>query len=114
MAWRRRVGQLQKLIEGQLLTPIFRRFVALEVAADRLTVDLDTLSDPVWLWPAWVQIDPKAETEADEIAVRNGFTSRPAVIAKYGRDPDLVKAEIAADEFVPPIQPQPLKVVANA
>jgi lambda family phage portal protein len=112
-AWRRRVGQLQKLIEGQLLTPIFKRWLALEVAADRLDVDLNALANPVWLWPAWTQIDPKAETEADEIAVRNGFTSRRAVISKYGRDPDEVAAEIAADRFTPTNQPA-LKVVQNA
>ena len=106
--------QLQKLIEGQLLTPIFRRFVALEVAASRLDVNLDTIGDPVWLWPAWTQIDPKAETEADVLAVQNGFTSRRAVISKMGRDPDEVRAEIAADNFVPQTQPVPLKVVQNA
>jgi lambda family phage portal protein len=114
-AWRRRAGQIQKLIEGQLLSPIFRRFVALEVAAERLDVNLDTLGDPVWLWPAWPQIDPKAETEADVLAVDNGFTSRRAVISARGRDPDEVRVEIAADSFVPkPTQPVPLKVVQNA
>lgn len=117
-AWRRRVGQLQKLIEGQFLAPVFRRFCALELAAARLAVDLDTLGDPAWIWPAPAQIDPLAETQADALAVQSGFTSRAAVISKYGRDPDEVRAEIEADDFTPapaptPAQPQ-LKVVPNA
>lgn len=111
-AWRRRVGQLQKLLEGQLLTPIFKRWLALEVAADRLDVDLDTRADATWLWPGFERIDPKAEAEADEIELRNGFTSRAAVISKLGRDPDAVAREIAADST--PVQPVPLKVVSNA
>jgi len=48
------------------------------------------------------------------LAVQNGFTSRRAVISKMGRDPDEVRAEIAADNFVPQTQPVPLKVVQNA
>jgi capsid protein len=117
-AWRRRAGALQKLIEGQFLNPAFRRFVALEVGAGRLAVSLDNLDDPSWIWPAPAQIDPLAETQADQLAVQAGFVSRQSVISKLGRDPEEVQNEIEADTFTPaapptPAQPQ-LKVVPNA
>ncbi len=118
-AWRRRVSQLQRLIEQQFLNVVFRRFIALEVAASRLAVDLDTLADPAWIWPAPPMIDPKAEVESDQIAVAAGFISRQSVVSKYGRDPQEVAREIEADNFTPaappPPTPQPtLKVVQNA
>ncbi len=111
-AWRRRAGQLQSLLVTQFLNPVFRRFVALEVAAGRLAVDLATLADPKFIWPAWAQIDPKAETQFDVLALQAGLTSRRALIARYGRDPEEVFGEIEADKEAPvvPAQPQ-LKVV---
>ena len=117
-AWRRRAGALQKLIEGQFLNPAFKRFCALEVAAGRLDVNLDSHADPAWIWPAPAQIDPLAETQADALAVASGFVSRASVISKYGRDPQQVRDETKADDFMPAApaptsQPQ-LKVVQNA
>lgn len=114
-AWRRRAGAIQRLIEGQFLNPAFRRFVALEVAAGRLEGDVlgreSTFADPHWVWPAWPQINPKEETEADALAVEHGFVSRASIIAKYGRDPAEVDGERDADKF----RPAPnLKVVNHA
>ena len=109
-AWRRRAAALQKLIEGQFLNPVFKRFVALEVAAGRLSADLDTLADPKFLWPAPAQIDPLAETQADVLAVQSGFKSRREVISKYGRDPEEVLAEVEADQTTPiPASDQPTR-----
>jgi capsid protein len=110
-AWRRRVAALQKLIEGQFLNRVFRRFVALEVAAGRLKVDLRNLPEPRWLWPAWPMVDPLAETQADALAVENCFTSVTAVIAARGRDPQEVRAEIAAEVSSRPVSTPALKVV---
>ena len=106
-AWRRRAGALQKLLEGQFLSPAFRRFVALEVAAGRLRADLAALKEPTFIWPAFAQIDPLAETQADALAVASGFKSRTEIISKYGRDPQEVLAEIAADRAPMPAAPQP-------
>lgn len=106
-AWRRRAAALQSLLVGQFLNPVFRRFCALEVAAGRLSLDLAALADPKFLWPAWPQIDPLAEQQADVLALQNGLTSRRALISKYGRDPEEVLTEVAADRTpAAPAQPQ--------
>lgn len=111
-AWRRRAAALQSLLVSQVLEPVFRRFVALEVAAGRLRVNLDTLADPTFIWPAWQMVDPLAETQADALAVQSGFKSRQEIISKYGRDPEEVQAEIDADEMPPPAAQAPqLQVV---
>ena len=116
-AWRRRVSALQRLIEAQLLGPIFRRWLALEVAAGRLSVDLGGIEDPAWVWPAPAQIDPLAETQADVLALQSGLRSRREIISRYGRDPEEVLAEIGADNFTPAateMSPPKLTVVNNA
>ena len=82
-AWRRRVGALQKLIEGQFLDAGVSSLLSRSKScAGRLDVDLDTLDDPAWIWPAPAQIDPLAETQADALAVQSGFTSRASVICE--------------------------------
>ena len=97
---------------SQFLSPAFRRFCALEVAAGRLNVDLAALDDPKFIWPAWAQIDPLAETQADALALEAGLTSRVELISKRGRDAREVLDEIAADKAASaPAQPT-LKVVA--
>ena len=93
-AWRRRAAALQSLLVMQFLEPVFRRFVALEVAAERLNVDLATLADPKFIWPAFPQVDPLAETQADVARVagwpqeppRNYFALRPRSRRGFRRD----------------------------
>jgi lambda family phage portal protein len=101
-SWRRRAGALQSLLVTQFLQPVFRRFVALEVAAGRLTLDLATLADPVFLWPSFPPIDPLSEQQADVLALQAGLKSRAELISKYGRDPEEVLDEIAADGAAAP------------
>lgn len=48
----------------------------------------------VWTAPKWESIDPKAEAEAHNICVRNGFEPWQDVVSQYGGDPDLRVEEI--------------------
>ncbi|MCQ4191021.1 phage portal protein [Methylocystis suflitae] len=115
--FRRRTTQVQKtLLEPQFLDRVFRRFVALEVLAGRLDVDLETLAAPRWLWPAYEPLDPSKDVDADVTAVNAGFASRAEIIAKRGRDPVDVDAERARDTFKPQVQPAPtpLRVVGES
>lgn len=106
--FRRRTTQVQKtLLEPQFLDRVFRRFVALEVLAGRLDVDLETLAPPRWLWPAYEPLDPSKDVDADVTAVNAGFASRAEIIAKRGRDPVDVDAERARDTFKPQQHPAP-------
>jgi capsid protein len=94
---------------GQFLNRVFRRFVALEVLAGRLAVDLETLADPVWLWQGWAAVDPEKETNADVAAINARIKSRREVIAGRGRDPEEVDAEIAGDPAPAPA-PEEIRV----
>lgn len=74
--FRRRTVQVQKtLLEPQFLDRVFRRFVALEVLAGRLDVDLETLAPPRWLWPQFEALNPKEDVEADASAVVNSIAA---------------------------------------
>ncbi|WP_292533520.1 phage portal protein [Methylocystis sp.] len=110
--FRRRTTQVQRtILEPQFLDRVFARFVALETLAGRLDVDLETLPPPRWLWPAYEPIDPSKDTQADVAAVAAGFASRAEIIAKRGRDPVDVDAEIAADPRPAPAMPTPSPTV---
>lgn len=110
MEFRRRVVFLQRvLLVGQFLRPAFRRFAAIETLAGRLSLDLDAMEDPAFIFPGWAPIDPQKETAADVTAINARLKSRTEVIAARGRDPEEVDAEIARDPT--PAQPE---AAANA
>jgi capsid protein len=96
--FRRRTVQVQRLLLEPMLDRIFYRWLALEVLAGRLQLDLDNVSAPRWLWPGWDPIEPLKDVTADIAAVRAGFTSRAEVISKRsGRDVNDVDRELASD-----------------
>jgi lambda family phage portal protein len=98
----RRLAELRQktLIEGQLLRPLWRRWIE----AQQLAGALD--ADPAWLRvrfvaPGWQWVDPAREVGAEVEAINAGLKSRAEVIAARGRDIGDVDAEIAADGFAP-------------
>jgi lambda family phage portal protein len=50
-----------------------------------------------WVPQGWAYVHPVQDMDAQERAVRAGFRSRSSVILSQGDDPDLVAAEISAD-----------------
>ena len=98
LEFRRQVVALQKtLLVGQFLNKVFRRFVALEVLNGRLSVDLETLEDPTFIFTGWQPLDAEKETAADVLAISARLKSRFEVISARGRDPAEIDEEIASD-----------------
>lgn len=101
LEFRRRAEMLQRLlIEGQLLRPLWRRWI------DRLALAGDIPSDPGsladyravrFVAPGWQWVDPKNEVEAEVAAIEAGLKSREEVVAGRGRDIDELDAERARD-----------------
>lgn len=94
---RARCEQVQYLtLAPQLLDPVWR-----EVFPD----DEDGAD---WLPPAWQQVDPLKQVQADAAELEAGLTSRRKLIAARGWTIEDVDAERAADTFAPaPSKPQP-------
>lgn len=79
----------------QTLEPWLREAIAMRVGDNR---------DYRFKWtpPSFPVVDPKAEVEADELAVNNRFTSRQRVIRRHGYDPEEINREIAEDASTAP------------
>jgi capsid protein len=50
-----------------------------------------------WYPQGWPWVDPLHEVQAAKMAVRCGFKSREAIIADMGLDPEIVEAQIIAE-----------------
>lgn len=102
--FRRRVNAYQKnILVPQVLDPLWKRFVALEILAGRLDVPADdeAVYRGEFIFRAWESLDPKGETEAEILAIDAGIRSRFEVISARGRDPQDVDAERDADTSRP-------------
>lgn len=101
LEFRRRAEMLQKqLIEGQLLRPLWNRWIELRALAGEIEasgVGLDDYRAVRFVPPGWQWVDPKNEVEADARAIEAGLKSREEVVAGRGRDIDDLNDEIARD-----------------
>ncbi len=101
---RRRVDALRwHVLIPQLCTPVWERFVRLQVLLGEIpAADFDRAPDAWesvdWFPPAWPWVDPLKDVEAEKAAVDAGFKSRAQVINERGEDPDTVDAMRAADK----------------
>jgi lambda family phage portal protein len=102
-SFRRRCKALQaSMIGSRLLHPVWRRLVAVEILAGRLTAPGFVRSGSAYyaatfLWPQPQSLDPLKDAEADQILLANAIKSRQQIIAERGRDMADVDQEIAAD-----------------
>jgi lambda family phage portal protein len=104
--FRRRTQAVQRLLLEPMMDRIFYRFLALETLAGRLSLDLDNVAAPRWLWAGYEPIDPLKDTKADVEALRAGFASRSEIIARRsGRDVADVDRELASDTRPMPAAP---------
>ncbi|QDY70016.1 phage portal protein [Qingshengfaniella alkalisoli] len=101
LEFRRRAEMLQRLlIEGQLLRPLWRRWIDWKALAGDVPSDGASLSDyraVRFVPPGWQWVDPLKEVNADARAIEAGLKSRAEVVAGRGRDINELDEEIAAD-----------------
>lgn len=118
-AFKRRVTAIRTLIlNARVLTPIWRRFVTLEVLSGRLyAADFERNAESYFAmtaqWPGFASLDPYREAQADIALLQAGLRSRAEIIASRGRDVSDVDAELAADTFRPTVAPPRLALVGD-
>lgn len=102
--FQRRIKALQSsLLVSQLLLPVWRRWVLLEILSGRISAP-DFESRPLdylrakFLWPGFQPIDPLKSSKADALDLASRTKSRAQIIAENsGRDITDVDDEIEAD-----------------
>jgi lambda family phage portal protein len=100
--FRRRAAMWQhQMVAFQMCRPVHRAWIqaatlsrAIRAPAGMTDAQLMMVK---WVPQAWPYIHPVQDIEADTAAVRAGFTSRQAVVAKRGRDASEVDEEQQAD-----------------
>lgn len=106
LAFQRRVKAIQaNHIVAQLLDPVWRRFVLLEVLSGRMRAS-DYERSPenygaTFLFPGWPPLDELKSAKADTLRLAAKLRSRHEIISEAGRDPTDVDAEIEADDLAP-------------
>ena len=94
--FRARIDQVQhNTLVPQVLRPVWRRWLALEILAGRIDAPADTPCD--WIMPRPQQVDPAKDLEATEKALALGLTSRTNAINELGWNADDIDEEIKAD-----------------
>jgi lambda family phage portal protein len=121
VAFRQRVEQVQHhILVPQLLRPVWRRWLTLEILAGRIDAPNFEADPASWLGVEWYPppmpwVDPAKDSLAEEIAIRAGLKSRRQAVAERGYSVEALDAEIAADRarearlglsFGQPPQPQ--------
>lgn len=99
--FRRRAEMLQRLlIEGQVLRPLWRRWIDVQALAGLIPSDPVALADyraVRFVPPGWQWVDPQNEVAAEVQAIEAGLKSREEVVSGRGRDIDELDEEIARD-----------------
>ncbi|KIN73265.1 Phage portal protein, lambda family [Sulfitobacter guttiformis KCTC 32187] len=94
--FRARIDQVQhNTLVPQILRPVWRRWLALEILAGRIDASADTPCD--WIMPRPQQVDPAKDLEATEKAIALGLTSRTHAINELGWNADDIDEEIQSD-----------------
>lgn len=102
LPFRQRVEQIQYgTLVPQFLAPVWRQVITYAVLSGDLTAP-DFESAPrsygaEWLPPAFMQVDPAKQVQADVAELEAGLTSRRKLVAQRGWSLEDLDAEIAAD-----------------
>jgi lambda family phage portal protein len=106
--FRRRAEAYQRhLIEGQVLRPLWRRWIAVQTLAGFIPADPVSLADYLavrFIGPGFDWIDPESQIAAEVLAMANGLKSREEIVAARGRDIDELDAELARDRTRRPVE----------
>jgi lambda family phage portal protein len=114
IAFRRRIEAWQDHFAFQMLRPVYRRWLTVELLSGRVTAPMNesTLRHK-WIAPKGQWLDPLKDAQAEALAIASGLTSRREAVAARGIDVESLDAEIAADRarearlgisFAPPQQ----------
>lgn len=101
--FRRKCEQFQRnIIIQQFCMPAIRRWLDEAVMAGVLSLpgyakDPSPYLNVQWATPAWPWVDPLKDGQAAQVAVRNGFTSREAIVAEQGEDVVAIDTQQASD-----------------
>lgn len=102
--FRRRVQAWQhQVVAHQLCRPVWRAWLDRVFLSGALDLPLEFLDDPEpwaavkWMPQGWPYLHPVQDVQAQSEAIRNGFTSRSAVVSEQGEDAEQIDAEQAAD-----------------
>lgn len=102
--FRRRVQQWQHQIVGfQVCRPIWNAWLDRAFLAGALPMPAGYQQDPwpwrvvSWMPQRWPYLHPVQDVQAEKDAIRNGFTSRSAVVSEHGEDVETIDADQAAD-----------------
>jgi len=108
LPFRQRVEQIQyHVLVPQLLRPIWRQFVTWAVLSGEIDAP-DFESNPrdylacEWLPPAFMQVDPATQVQADVAEMEAGLTSRRKLVAARGWALEDLDAELAAEGWQAP------------
>lgn len=107
LPFRQRVEQIQYgILVPQLLRPIWRQVITWTLlSGDLAAPDFETNPRDYlaceWLPPAFMQVDPMKQVQADVAEMNAGLTSRRKLVAARGWAVEDLDAEIAADTFKP-------------
>lgn len=102
LPFRQRVEQVQYgVLVPQFLAPVWRQVITFAVLSGDLAA-ADFESSPrayaaEWLPPAFMQVDPAKQVQADVAELEAGLTSRRKLVAQRGWSLEDLDAEIAAD-----------------
>jgi lambda family phage portal protein len=92
---RRDFRPLQEAMIRQLCEPVWRKFLASAVEADKFTsfpdvftfvANYDRYAEHVWQAPGWEWVDPVKEVTADILAVEKGFDTLADSLGRRGKD----------------------------
>jgi lambda family phage portal protein len=91
-------ARMQRHLVFQFCKPTYRVFLETAILSGRISLsdeELRKAMHPTWYGtPGWEYVDPDKEVKADVRAVRAGFTSRKAIVAKGGRRIERVDEEL--------------------
>jgi lambda family phage portal protein len=119
IAFRRRIDAWQQHFAHQVLRPIYRRWLTLEILAGRINAPLtEAVLRHKWIAPRAEWLDPLKDAQATNLAIGAGLTSRREAVAALGVNVEELDQEIAADRareaglgltFARASSPQPAK-----
>jgi len=91
---------VQRFVIEHVVEPIFREWLSYALLSDALDLPaakLEKFESVEWKPRRWQWVDPLKDTQANVVAVANGFKSRRAIISETGGDIEDTFEEIAAD-----------------
>ncbi len=101
--FRRKCEQLQlNIFVQQLCVPVVKRWLKQASLSGVLSLpgyanDPTLYEDITWSLPKWAWVDPLKDMQAEQLAVRSGFTSREHVVSEMGEDVAKVDEQQARD-----------------